>query len=297
MSRETVKQALEYGSKELRGVKIDSARLDAEILLCFVLGFSREKLFLNNELRIKNNEWKKFQGLIKRRKKHEPVAYLIGKKEFYGIDFKVNRDVLVPRPETETLIDEVLNFVKTNPKKLQATSYKLTEIGTGSGCIALTLAKYLPKAKITAVDISGKALQVARKNRVLVGNGRDRSLQNVKFFRSNLLSKVKTRPDIIVANLPYLDNDIKTLLRSSDSKGLKFEPQIALRGGPDGLDVYRRLFQQVRDKGWTDIVIFIEIDEAQTRPLKKYVLDLFPNASVGTKKDLAGRDRVMAIKL
>jgi len=291
MSMIFIKQALIYGINELKNAKINSARLDAEILISFILGYSKEKLISNAQTPMTNAQFRKYKELIKKRSKHWPVAYLTGSKEFYGIDFYVNENVLVPRPETELLVEEVLKFVGNRH------ACSLLELGTGSGCIALTLAKYLPKAKITATDISDKALKIAKKNRSLIQT-RDRvSVQNVQFKNSNLLLNIKNKPDIIVANLPYLDNDMRNLLKSSDSKALKYEPQIALKGGPDGLDIYRKMFRQIKQNGWQDSVIFIEIGENQAKKIREVIKKTFPDVTLKTIKDLSHKDRVIRAEL
>ena len=309
MSIISLEQALSYGINELREAKINSARLDAEILLGFVLGFNREKVLLNYELRIKNYEWEKFKKLVKMRSKHWPIAYLTGSKEFYGIDFLINKNVLVPRPETELLVEEVLKYTTSpamprqiggllpSPINRRGTSpipnrrkgeVKILEIGTGSGCIALTLAKYLPKTKITAVDISKKALVVA------CGNRRNLKTKNVKLLKSNLLEKVKNKPDIIVANLPYLN--WKELKEASISK----EPKLALYGGKDGLGIYKKLLQQIKIKfidNHSQLAVFFEINPSQKNKIIKIIKNIFPSAKIEVKKDLAGRDRVVIVHL
>ena len=158
------------------------------------------------------------------------------------------------------------------------------EIGTGSGCIALTLAKQLPKASIIAVDISDKALRIARKNQAKL------KIKNVKLLKSNLLEKVKSKPNIMVANLPYLtSNELKEV-------SISREPRLALYGGKNGLDTYRQLFQQIKERGWSSIAIFLEIGSSQAREIRKIASSLFPNAEVEIKKDLANRDRVVIIR-
>ena len=300
MSTISPKQALIYGINELNKAKIDSARLDAELLISFLLGYTLEKLISNIQYPISNIQFNKYKQLIEKRAKYYPVAYLVGKKEFYGIEFYVNKNVLVPRPETELIVENVIDYCRgaihcAQKKGVINHAPTILEIGTGSGCVALTLAKYLPKTKITAVDISEKALIVARKNRTLIQT-RDRvSLQNTRFKQSNLLSNIGFRPDIIVANLPYLDN-LKEILKESESKALKHEPQIALKGGRDGLDIYRKMFRQIKTKKWTGLTVFIEIGETQAKTIKKYIRALFPNAQIETKKDLANKDRVVIVK-
>jgi len=293
MSSKTIKEAVLYGEKKIKETGTKSANLDAEILLCYVLGVSKEKLIINSKDNVKEKHFQKYCQLIKKRAKHIPVAYLTGRKEFYNMDFYIDRNVLVPRPETEMLVDEIL---KT--PNIQYSIFNILELGTGSGCAALTLAKYLPKSHITATDISKKALRVAKKNQRML------DIKNIKFKKSNLLSEFKNshhrkwteKPDIILANLPYLDDNLKNLLDSSESKALKHEPKIALMGGPDGTDIYKRMFGQIKEKEWTNITIFIEIGEDQVSILKKIIKKDFPKAKVEVKKDLAKKNRVLIIK-
>lgn len=298
----SAKEALNYGTKLL------SSRLDAELLLRFVLGISIEKILLNPEFRIKNHEWEKYKKLIKKRKQGYPIAYLTGHKEFYGIDFFVNENVLVPRPETELLVEEILSY----ESRIKNHELRILEIGTGSGCIALTLAKYLPKAKTIAVDISEKALSVARKNFKRIKQDNKTARNHVQFRKSNLLSNIKSLPDIIVANLPYLTRD--ELKEPSIAK----EPRLALCGGKDGLELYEKLFQQIGDRlcrgeplcspkpgqprraaptGKPTPAIFIEIGEKQGKRATQLAKKYFPKSKIEVKKDLARRDRVVIIKI
>jgi len=278
MSTISLKQALIYGINELRKAGIDSARLDAELLLGFVLHFNQEKIISNPKFKISNLKFKIFKNLISKRSKHYPIAYLTNHKEFYGLDFYINENVLVPRPETELLVEEVLRFVGTRH------ALSLLEIGTGSGCIALTLAKYLPQAKITASDISQKALVVA------CGNRRKLKIKNVKLLKSNLLEKVKTNPDIIVANLPYLTR------KELNQKSIIREPKLALYGGKAGMEIYEKLFQQIHKKQWKNMTLFLEIGETQGKKIKNLVKKYFPYLIMETKKDLAMKERVVIIR-
>jgi len=313
MSTISLKQALTYGINELNKLKMNSARLDAEILLGFVLGLSREKMLSNPQYPISNIQYLKFKKLIAKRKKHYPIAYLTGLKEFYGIDFFVNENVLVPRPETELLVKSVIDFCRRGPawspecRRPHGVAPTILEIGTGSGCIALTLAKYLPKAKITATDISAKALVVA------CGNRRNLGIKNVKLLKSNLLEKVKTKPDIIVANLPYLTK--KELKEISISR----EPRLALYGGKEGMESYEKLFKQIKSKWFQSrdlinqistmhkknihgisansrLTIFLEIGENQAKKIRKVFVEHFPYTKMSVVKDLSGHDRVVVLK-
>lgn len=288
----TLQQALKYGTAILKKTS-ESSILDAEILLSFVLKKDRVFLFTYRGKKLKAWQWQKYKKLIFRRKKHEPIAYITHHKEFYGLDFYVDKRVLIPRPETEKLVEKTINFVKTKPKnychsdpppcitipqnnlfkikkkreisygylskkwwgrriprlaersfgrsnklELPQDDFVVCDIGTGSGCIAIALAKNLPKAKIWASDISKKALFVARANAKKHGVSK-----RIKFIRSDLLSEIPkdVRFDIIAANLPYLSK--KEYQRVSlDIK--KHEPKSALIAGSQGNVIYKKLIRQ-----------------------------------------------------
>ena len=247
-----IKQALLKATQKLKQAKIeprqkrgetphpmwcgvDSSALDADILLSFVLKKSKEFLYTYPEKKLTKNQLAKFNQLINRRLKREPVAYLINRKEFYGLDFYVDKNVLIPRPLTESLVEQVIKEVGNK----KAT---IADIGTGSGCIAIALKKHLPQATIYATDISPAALKVAKKNA-------KKHRVKIKFLKGDLLkpflpSRKATRPgrvafkkiDIIIANLPYL---IKNQIKNE----LKYEPKTALLGG----DKYiKELLRQVK---------------------------------------------------
>ncbi len=214
-----------------------------------------------------------------------PKQYLQGWIEFYRLRFKVDGRVLIPRPETELLVDEIINYCKLSP----VTYPLILDIGTGSGNIAISLAKNLPKAKIFATDISEEALELAKEN------ARLNKIQNRIFFiKSDLLefSGPKAKIDIIATNLPYIPRGRIPYL---DPSVKDFEPWIALDGGSDGFDLYRKLFQQIKEKGWKPKFIVCEIDythgELAQTEAKKY----FPNAQVEVKTDLAQNIRILII--
>jgi len=252
--------------------------LDAEIILSFIVKKPKEFLYTYPEYKLTINQIKKFKNLVIRRSKGEPVAYLTNHKEFYGLDFYINKNILIPRPETETLIEEIIKNEKN--KKLI-----ITDIGTGSGCIAITLAKFLPKAKIYATDICKKALSVASKNA---------KIHNVKinFIQGNLLEPLKNKKiDIVVANLPYGWKEWKNN-SSTETSGLKFEPQKALFTKEGGLFLYLQLFSQLAKRKQKPKSIYGEFDPRQKKDLQKIIKKYLPEYKVKIKKDLAGRDRI-----
>ena len=246
---------------------------------------------MDSDLELKAADYKKFMALVRRRARHVPVAYLTGHKEFYGLDFLVTEDVLIPRPETELLVEEAKNA--TSAMGTRGSRLVLADIGTGSGVIAICLAKSLPQANVVAVDRSAKALTVARRNA--------RQLQaKVRFSQGDLLSPIKSRRiDIVVANLPYVDDREKNLLsfgkHAGIKKGLAHEPKLALYGGKFGLEVYGKLFKQITELKYQPQVVICEIGHAYVSQLKKLVKKYFPNRNWEIKKDLAGRNRILKI--
>lgn len=222
-------------------------------------------------------------------KPNQPTAYKRGIIEFYGLTFKVTPDVLIPRFETEQLVKEVINFVHKNLPADKPP--KILDVGTGSGCIAIALAKSLPTAKITAIDISEKALQIAKEN------AKTHQVENqITFIHSDLLSNLimeKSQPNIIIANLPYIPTErIPTL----DSSVKDFEPLIALDGGLDGFDIYRKLFKQITEHKLTPKLIIVEIDDTHKKIAVEESRRYFPQSTAEIKKDASNLDRLLQIR-
>ncbi|NQT50253.1 peptide chain release factor N(5)-glutamine methyltransferase [Candidatus Kuenenbacteria bacterium] len=278
----TIKQVLQNGYKKLHKNHITSPHLDAEVILSFVLKKPKEFLYTYPEQEINKTINQKINSLIEKRAKHYPVAYITNNKEFFGLDFFVNEDVLIPRPETELLVEECLRCIwkqraaKSHPdvrngrdRSLHLGTYlglHVAEIGTGSGCISISLAKN-SKAKIIATDISAAALKVAKRNA-----RKHKVLSKIKFYQGNLLEPIKNKKiDILVANLPYLDTNYKNLLNSSDKKALRFEPSLALYSGKEGLDHYAEFFEQVAELKHKPKLILVEFGPKQTSALKKII--------------------------
>lgn len=261
------------------------SQLDAEVLLSFVMKKPKTYLLSNLEKKLTSSQNQKFKKLVDKRIKGTPVAYLINHKEFYGLDFYVDQNVLIPRPDTEILIEEVIKKARfLNQSMDKNETLNIVDIGTGSGCIAITLAKYLPYARITATDVSDKALKVAQKNA-----RHHKVLNKINFRKGNLLKPVskKENIDIIVANLPYLSK--KELIN------VPKEPQLALYGGKMGLELLDELFIQLTELEKTPTII-LEIAPQQFK-----AIDYFAENKLGKKmhepvKDLAGRDRVAIVE-
>lgn len=228
-------KALAWGAKVL-SANSKTAQLDALLLLSFVLKLPKEKVLANSEQLLERQDLLAFQDLISRRRKYEPIAYLVGSKEFYGIDFEVNKDVLVPRPETELLVERALSLSEQFP-----TTLRILDLGTGSGCIALALAHTLKqknrKFEIVAADISKAALQVATRNAARLGLSAD-----VHFIESNWCSNLNPKThsyEIIISNPPYLS------IHGPRGLELAYEPQNALFSEQSGLADITTLIQQM----------------------------------------------------
>ena len=211
------------------------------------------------------------------------MAYIIGYKEFYGRKFIVNSDVLIPRPETEAIIDIAKQILDDDSAPI------IWEIGTGSGCIAITLALEMPQAQILASDISPQALQIAKNNDIILTGKQD----NITWLEGDLLNpftQQDTKPDIIIANLPYLNQN------QYQDDSILAEPDIALYSPNDGLEHYIRLLQAIKSRFTLYPDIILEINPEQTRPLKSYVQSILPRSNISIYKDLQGLDRHILIE-
>jgi release factor glutamine methyltransferase len=273
-----IKEALEQGIKKLAEQNIDSAPLDAELLLSLVL--KKEKEFLYTHPESKLNFWERLRyiKLIKKRATHYPIAYILGYKEFYGLKFLVNKNVLIPRPDTELLVQETL--------KLANSEDKIVELGTGSGCIAISLVKNGIQ-NIIATDISNKALKIAQNNAKL-----HKIEDRVKFIKGSLLEPLQNEKiDILIANLPYLDNSYQK------ESSIQYEPRLALYSGQDGLNDYKELFTEISKLKYQPKFVLIELNPEQIKSLSDYIIKIFPQVQIETKKDLQGLERVMIVKL
>lgn len=248
-------------------------RLDAEVLLAHSLQQSREWLITHSDVEI---DTAAFEELVAQRKLGKSVAALIGRKEFFGLEFIVDENVLIPRPETELLVEEIL--------KLKPAS--LFDVGCGSGCIAIVVKKNLPACEVSACDISPAALQIAKQNA-------QQNEVEVAFQISDLLSEVSGSFEIIAANLPYIpdaDTEIEAGVRA-------FEPHSALFGGETGLEIITRLLQQIAQLSISPRFVLLEIGVKQAEALEKILVTIFPTAKVEFIKDLQGIQRVARIEL
>ena len=263
---------------------IPDARLETETLLAHALEISRTQVLAHPERPLSPEEEAVVSEALRRRLNREPLAYITGRREFFGIDFKVNSSVLIPRPETETLMETALKIANEFP---QGQELSVVDVGTGSGAIAVCLALRLSSARIFAVDSSSAALDVARTNAETHGVA-----DRITFLEGDLLSHFSGGVDLITANLPY----VRTGELSSLAPEVQQEPTEALDGGQDGLDVVRRLMHQAQHVISGDGVILLEMDPRQSGPLRRMGESLFPGAEISILKDLAGLDRVFMLR-
>jgi release factor glutamine methyltransferase len=307
-----VRTALKRGIAELRDANVPSYTLAAELLLLDVLGRDRAWLYAHPEEVIPGNDAHRFLSLIRRRAEGEPTQYITGKQEFWGLEFEVTPDVLIPRPETEHVIEVALDRLAVREiragrrQTLTGDGLQIVDVGTGSGSIAVALAKELPGARITATDISEAALAVARRNAA-----RHVFSDSIQFIESDLLDYLAgrarhavpllgktsapdvahSRPfDLIVSNPPYVGlREKETLMREVRDH----EPELALYGGEEGYELYADLIAQAAQYLKPGGILVLELGRGSL-PAVQPLLDLPNWTNVGVTKDLAGIDRVIA---
>lgn len=270
-----IKDLLEWTTRYFTQKGIKQPRLETEILLARVLKKDRVYLYAHYDAPVNQNERDQFREWIKRRIQGEPVAYITGFKEFMSLELRVNPAVLIPRPDTEILVEEVINLAKFLPAKI-------CDVGTGSGAIAVSLAYYLTNVQVFASDISFEALEIARENARL-------HKVEIQFSQGDLLEPVKAAApfDIIVANLPYIS---ESEYRSLDPGIINYEPTAALLASGDGLDIYRRLLPQAEALLNPGGYLVWEIGSSQG---EKALSMMQGFSEVEIIKDLAGHDRVV----
>ena len=266
---------------------IDSPRLTAEILLAHCLDLRRLDLYLQYDRPLQENELSGYKILIRRRIQNEPVAYIIGEKGFFESDFAVARDVLIPRPETESLVEEALKLLNTDSASHRTG--KVLELGTGSGAIIVSLAKAAPRHQYMANDISLPALEIAKKNACRIVGDR------ICFFAGNWCSSLKNNSgfDLIVSNPPYIPlADIRNL--SPEIRG--YEPTLALDGGDDGLLCFRAIFRDAHRHLVPGGILLLEMGFDQKESLEDLLKRHPEYESIEFIKDLSGHSRVAKIK-
>ncbi len=275
----TIKKALNWLCNAFRKKNIASAKIDSEVIVSHALNIDKVKLFTDHDRLLSENDLKKIKAIAGRRKKYEPVPYIIGHKDFFNLSYSVNKNVLIPRPETELLVEEILKY------DLEGKS--ILDIGTGCGNIGITLKKYSPGSIITCTDISSDALQIAEQNRdsLLDSN-------HIEFIQSDIYSNISGTYDFIISNPPYIPSrDIKKLQKDIRN----YEPVKALDGGKNGICFYNRIISNIRKYLNPQGYLFLEINPV----LKEKILLLLKKAGLSPekiKKDYNGLDRVVIAK-
>lgn len=278
----TVIDLIHWGQQYLKEKQVESPRLNIELMLCEIIGCKRIDLYLKFDYPLSKNQLVTLREYVKRRVKREPLQYIFGKTQFFNLTFKTDKRALIPRPETELLVVETLNelklFEKENPK--------IVEIGTGSGCVAISIAKNYPKVSIVATDISDEALELAKENSDY------HNIENIKFIKHNFLTDkfAISNYDIIISNPPYIPKSMMDLLEEDI---LNYEPINALTDESDGLTFYKR-FLEIFDLAKNNLILILEIDGRNTEKL----LELFNKNDCSTiiKKDFADIDRILIVK-
>jgi len=274
----TIKEALNYS-----GV----STLEAEVLLCYLLKKDRAWLYSHQDDILARDRARRYHKLIARRQKGEPIAYITGHKEFFGLDFYVDQNVLIPRPETELLVEKTIQVLKSY--KLQAKKLNILDLGTGSGNIIISIRVNSKQITVNrnnyyATDISKEALKVAKKNAK-----KHKVFSKIQFIHSDLFDNLyEIKFDLIIANLPYLD-------KKWIDKELKSEPKNAFDGGKNGLEIIEKFLQKTNCYLAKNGIILIEIDPRQRNKIKKLAKKYFPNKKLTIKKDLSKFDRIVIL--
>lgn len=274
-----IKEAWAEGRAALGGVSTDP-ELDARLLLQEALDRPHSYLLAHADDRLEPAQLEKYRHYLERARRSEPIPYITGHAAFYGREFLVTPAVLIPRPETEQLVDRALRWARGKDVR------QAVDVGTGSGCIAVTLALELPATQVVATDVSTAALAVAQGNAARLAPGR------VAFHEGHLLSPVAGATDLIVANLPYIAEGEWTLV---DDAVKWYEPTVALKGGADGLDLIRELLQQAADRLQPVGALFMEIGYRQGPAVRELAEAIFPAAHVEVIADYAGRERIVMV--
>lgn len=279
-----IKSLLNKTTEFFKEKNIPNPRLDAEVLLADLLDMERIKLYVNFDYPLTKEELAEYRERVVRRAKREAVSYIIGYKEFMSLEFEVEEGVLIPRPETELLVENILDHCE----KEELESPNIVEVGPGSGAIMVSLGHYLSEAKILGIDISEKAVKVTRKNIKKHELG-DRLKVNKGDLLQPLLKRNTQNVDIVVSNPPYInDQDMKNL-----QPEVKKEPELALAGGEDGLDVYKKLIPQASSVLKADGLLALEIGHDQGSRLEKFIKQTGEYQDIEIKEDYNGKDRMI----
>ncbi|MDA1035467.1 MAG: peptide chain release factor N(5)-glutamine methyltransferase [Chloroflexi bacterium] len=276
-------QSLRSTERRLARIGIGDARIEADLIWMTALEVDRAELYARTNEEPTADQAERAEALMLRRLNHEPAAYLMGHREFYGVDLVVGPGALIPRPDTETLVEEALRIAASKPDDL-----KIADVGCGTGAIAIALAANLPNAIVTATDISPRALELARDN-----VGRQGLADRITLVEGDLLEPLGVPVDLITANLPYvMSSELPTL----DPEIRMYEPPVALDGGDDGLDLIRRLLSSVSAHLRAAGVVLLEMDPRQIASASEFAAQVMPTARVRAVNDLTGRARVLVVE-
>jgi release factor glutamine methyltransferase len=275
-------------SQFLQDKGIENPRLNAELLLGKVLNLNRVHLYLQFERPLTSSELEAYREFVRRRAKHEPLQYILGETEFMGLPFRVNSHVLIPRPETELLVEETLKLQNA----FNSSRVEIVEIGSGSGCIAVSLAKHWPATQVYATDISDEALEVAGENARLNAVQERVTLVRHDFF-SEWDASLPKQMDIFISNPPYIRQDE---IKSLPSEVKEFEPLVALTDGADGLRFYRRVFELIASRAIQPHFVLLELSGTQAEK----IVDLSKQYDLKNQEvipDLNQINRILKIKV
>ncbi len=276
----SIRDCLKNAEAQLK--TIESAKHFALILMAHILQEDKTWVLAHDEHRLTESQKETFFSHVRDLASGKPLPYLTGAQNFYGLDFVVNDSVLIPRPETELMVDEALNWLRARHEPIHAL-----DVGTGSGCIAISLLKNHPDLTVTALDVSTPALETARKNAENHGVSK-----RLTFLNSDLLSQVTDTAQLICANLPYIPTETVKNLNVTE-----WEPLLALDGGEDGLDLIRRLLTQSHQVLVKPGLILLEIEVTTGNLALKVAQESYPEADIRLLKDLAGKDRLIRIEV
>ncbi|MBN2005766.1 MAG: peptide chain release factor N(5)-glutamine methyltransferase [Anaerolineae bacterium] len=277
--KRTIEEILQWAVREL-ATATDRPQLEAQVLLAHVLERPRTFVMAHHEAALAPEQEERFAAIIARRRQNEPLPYLTGRVEFFGLELTVTPAVLIPRPETELIVETALDWLRARPL---ATA---VDVGAGSGCLAVTLAVHAPKARCYAIDISTEALAIARSNAL-----RHKVDGRITFLEGDLLEPLPEPVDVIVSNPPYVADAEWNALPPS----VKREPRLALTSGADGLDALRRLLAQAPQALHSGGLLLCEIGERQGAAVQALAQSAFPNANVQILPDLAGKPRTLRV--
>lgn len=284
----TIKKLLDWTTNHFSEKKIDSPRLSAELLLSFVLGLKRIELYTQFDRKVDQDKLNQLHGLVKRAGENEPISYITKRTEFYGLELIITLDCMIPRPETELLVERAIEFLRNNND-----SQLICDLCTGSGCIAVAIAKNCPNVRIIATDISASALRIAAKN-----IDKFKLNESIKLLCGDLFDPIipqldTAKFDLIVCNPPY----ISTADFNSLDKNIKdYEPQLALLAGPDGLDIYRRIAEKIDSFLKENAAVILEVGYQQGQAVKKLLEANSGFSEIIIEKDCHDNDRIVIAK-